>query len=119
VPATPAVPVPGAKAASGIDAKGLYTPEGFVVLKGSIGRIANQPSIVGTSEERFRAKLFESGFLKEEGGMAVVQKDHLFGSPSMAALAVLGRRANGWTEWKGAAGLTLDELKRSNLETEP
>jgi len=104
---------------SGIDAKGLYTPEGFVVLKGSIGRIANQPSIMGTSDERFRAKLFESGLLKEEGGKAVVQKDHLFGSPSMAALAMLGRKANGWTEWKGAEGLTLDELKRSNLETEP
>ena len=104
---------------SGIDAKGLYTPEGFVVLKGSIGRIANQPSIVGTSDDRFRKKLFDSGVLKEEGGMAVVQKDHLFGSPSMAAIAVLGRKANGWTEWKSADGLTLDRLKRSNLETEP
>lgn len=104
---------------SGIDAKGLYTPEGFVVLKGSIGRIANQPLIVGTSEERFRAKLFESGLLKEEGGKAVVQKDHLFGSPSMAALAVLGRRANGWTEWKSPDGATLDELKRSNVEVTP
>jgi len=51
--------------------------------------------------------------------MAVVQKDHLFGSPSMAAIAVLGRKANGWTEWKSADGLTLDRLKRSNLETEP
>jgi len=89
------------------------------VLKGSIGRIANQPSIVGTSDDRFRQKLFESGLLKEEGGKAVVQKDHLFGSPSMAALAVLGRRANGWTEWKGAEGLTLDELKRSNIEVSP
>jgi hypothetical protein len=104
---------------SGIDAKGLYTPEGFVVLKGSIGRIANQPSIVGTSDDRFRKKLFDSGVLKEEGGMAVVQKDHLFGSPSMAAIALLGRSANGWTEWKGAQGLTLDELKRSNVEVTP
>jgi hypothetical protein len=104
---------------SGIDAKGLYTPEGFVVLKGSIGRIANQPSIMGTSEERFRAKLFESGLLKEEGGKAVVQKDHLFGSPSMAAIAVLGRTANGWKEWKSADGTTLDELKRSNVEVTP
>ena len=104
---------------SGIDAKGLYTPEGFVVLKGSIGRIANQPSIVGTSDDRFRKKLFDSGVLKEEGGMAVVQKDHVFGSPSMAAIAVLGRKANGWTEWKSADGLTLDRLKRSNVEAEP
>jgi len=103
---------------SGIDARGLYTPEGFVVLKGSIGRIANQPSIVGTSDDRFRKKLFDSGVLKEEGGRAVVQKDHLFGSPSMAAIALLGRTANGWREWKSVDGATLDELKRTNVEEE-
>ena len=43
----------------------------------------------------------------------------LFGSPSMAALAVLGRRANGWTEWKSPDGATLDELKRSNVGVTP
>jgi hypothetical protein len=100
---------------SGIDASGLYTPEGFVVLKGSVGRVANQPSIVGSSSERFRQKLFDSAVLKEEGGKAVVLKDQLFGSPSMAAIALLGRTANGWKEWKSADGLTLDELKRSNV----
>lgn len=103
---------------SGIDARGLYTPEGFVVLKGSVGRVANQPSIVGSSTERFRQKLFDSGVLKEESGKAVVQKDHLFGSPSMAAIAMLGRPANGWREWKSADGLTLDQLKRSNVAGE-
>jgi hypothetical protein len=103
---------------SGIDASGLYTPEGFVVLKGSVGRVANQPSIVGSSSERFRQKLFDSTVLKEEEGKAVVQKDHLFGSPSMAAIALLGRTANGWKEWKSADGLTLDELKRSNVGEE-
>ena len=42
---------------SGINGRGLYTPEGFVVLKGSIGRKANVPSIVGTSDERFREQV--------------------------------------------------------------
>ncbi len=101
---------------AGIDARGLYTPEGFVVLKSSVGRIGNQPSIVGSSSERFRQKLFDSGVLKEEGGKAVVDKDHLFGSPSMAAIALLGRTANGWKEWKSADGMTLDQIKRSNME---
>ena len=36
---------------SGVDGRGLYTPEGFVVLKGSTGRKANQPSIVGTGDD--------------------------------------------------------------------
>lgn len=101
---------------SGIDARGLYTPEGFVVLKGSIGRIDNQPSIVGSSSERFRKKLFETGVLKEEVDKAIVQKDHLFGSHSMAAIAVLGRTSNGWKEWKNADGVSLDKLKRTNTE---
>jgi predicted GIY-YIG superfamily endonuclease len=104
---------------SGIEARGLYTSEGFVVLKGSIGRVSNQPSIVGSSTERFRQKLFDSGVLKEEGGKAVVQKDHLFGSPSMAAIALLGRTANGWKEWKSSDGLTLDQLKRTSVEELP
>jgi hypothetical protein len=30
----------------------------------------------------------------------------------MAALAVMGRSAYGWLEWKAANGKTLDDLKR-------
>jgi hypothetical protein len=30
----------------------------------------------------------------------------------MAAIAVLGRSANGWLEWKTPQGQTLDEAKR-------
>ena len=30
----------------------------------------------------------------------------------MAAMAVMGRSANGWIEWKAANGKTLDEVKR-------
>lgn len=98
--------------ASGADARGLYTSEGFVVLKGSIGRRANVPSIRGTSDERFRAKLVEAGVMKPEGDRVIFQRDYLFGSPSMAAIALTGRTANGWREWKNKAGKSLDALKR-------
>ncbi len=99
--------------AAGTNAKGLYTPEGFVVLKDSIGRKANVTSILGTSSERFRIKLVEAGVMRESGEMVVFTKDHLFKSPSMAAIAVLGRTANGWETWKRADGKTLDEVKRA------
>lgn len=99
--------------AAGTKAKGLYTSEGFVVLKGSIGRKANVPSIVGTSDERFRTKLIEAGVMRESGETVVFTKDHLFKSPSMAAIAVLGRTANGWDTWKRADGKTLHEVKRA------
>ena len=104
---------------SGITGRGLYTPEGFVVLKGSVGRKANVRSLVGTSDERFRNRLIQAGIMREVGDTIVFQKDHLFGSPSMALIALLGRTANGWKEWKGMDGATLDELKRKAVKAEP
>ena len=98
--------------ASGSDARGLYTEEGFVVLKGSSGRKANVQSVQGTSTERFRNRLIESGVIKIEGDRAVFAKDHLFASPSMAAMAVMGRTANGWIEWRTKDGTTLHAVKR-------
>lgn len=104
---------------TGADGRGLYTPEGFVVLKGSKGRAANVPSMIGTPGERFREKLFESGVLMVIGDEAVFSKDHLFGSPSMAALALMGRHTNGWVDWRSKDGKTLDELKRQQPGNEP
>ncbi len=98
--------------AGGAEARGVYTTEGFVVLKGSIGRLANVPSIRGTSSERMRDDLLAKKVMEARGDKVVFIQDHLFGSPSMAAIAVLGRSANGWVEWKTEDGKTLDEIKR-------
>lgn len=100
---------------AGISGRGLYTPEGFVVLKGSVGRRVNVPTFSPTNQ-RFRAKLVDAGVMREQGDDVVFEKDHVFGSPSMAAIALLGRTSNGWKEWKGEDGHTLDELKRSGVE---
>lgn len=97
---------------SGADGQGQYTSEGFVVLKGSTGRRENVPSIIGTSGERLRQKLVETGVVREEGETVVFQKDHLFRSPSMAGLSLMGRTCNGWLDWKTKDGKTLDALKR-------
>lgn len=105
--------------ASGIDGRGVLTSEGFVVLAGSRGRRANVPSSVGTYDERFRRKLVEAGVMVEEGDEVVFPKDHLFGSPSMAAIALLGRTANGWKEWRDAEGHSLDRLRRTDATDEP
>lgn len=97
----------------GVSGTGEYTSEGFVVLKGSRGRVRNVASIEGTADQRFRERLIAEGVMVEQDGMLVFVKDHLFRSPSMAAVALLGRTANGWLEWKSAEGRTLNELKRN------
>lgn len=104
---------------SGADGVGEYTTEGFVVHKGSKGRAEIVPSIQGTSHERMRSQLMTEGVLTEIAGSAgsllVFTRDHLFSSPSTAAMAVMGRSANGWVEWKTASGKTLDEVKRQGV----
>jgi len=103
---------------SGADGVGEYTSEGFVVHKGSRGRVENVPSILGKSWERFREKLVEDGVLILQEGALVMTRDYLFTSPSMAAVALQGRSANGWLEWKNKSGKTLDEVKRQPVEAE-
>jgi hypothetical protein len=98
---------------SGGDGRGYLGDDGFMVLAGSSGRKEVVESIKGTADERFRQRLIDSGVLKSEGERLVFTKDHLFGSPSMAAVALLGRTANGWREWKDEAGRTLHDLVRA------
>ncbi len=40
---------------------------------------------------------------------------HAEQSESTAAMALMGRSANGWVEWKAANCQTLDELKRQTV----
>ena len=101
---------------SGADGVGEYTTEGFVVLKGSRGRLENVASLQGRSSERFREKLIAGGIMAADGNNVVFTRDHLFSSPSMAAVALQGRSANGWLEWKAVNGKTLDELKRQSVK---
>jgi hypothetical protein len=51
--------------------------------------------------------------MRQEGDKVIFEKDHLFSSPSMAAIALMGRNANGWTEWRDKNGNSLDKLKRT------
>ena len=98
--------------AAGAKGRGLYTSEGFVVLKGSTGRLKNVASIEGTAGAALRQRLLDAKIMVPDGDRVVFQKDHLFRSPSMAALALMARTANGWVDWKTKDGRTLDEVKR-------
>ena len=63
-----------------------------------------------------RKELLEQGILKEDGEQILFVEPYTFNTPSGAAIAVLGRNANGWQEWKSKFGRTLDELKRQDTD---
>lgn len=96
---------------SGTDARGEYTPDGFVVLKGSIGRSMAKASLRG-SFAKARDTLISQGKLVIEGDKAVFAENVLFQSPSGASAVVCGAASNGWFEWKDENGVTLDKAKR-------
>lgn len=90
---------------------GQFTEEGFLVLSGSKCNL-KESNTAGTWIINMRARLVEEKILQVKGHVYEFVSDHLFGSPSAAAGAVLARRANGWIEWKYKNGKTLDEVKR-------
>ena len=98
---------------AGTDAAGEYTEEGFVVLKGSKGRVEMTPSMVKMGSDKRRLALIADGTVAIEDGVTVFQKDVLFKTPSGASDMVTGASTNGWVLWKTKGGKTLDELKRN------
>lgn len=102
--------------ATGCNAVGEYTEEGFVVLKGSKGRAELTPAMVKMGYDKRRQALIDDGLLALEGGSIVFQRDVLFKTPSGASDMVTGASTNGWTFWRSSDGRTLDELKRNPIE---
>jgi len=93
-------------AARGANAQGEPSSDGFVVFKGSKVAGSTVPSLT-SSFKRLRNELIESGIIVENKDVFEITEDYVFSSPSAAAVIVLGRNANGLTEWKLKDGTTL------------
>jgi hypothetical protein len=99
----------------GIQAEGYESSEGFVVIEGSQAMAETAPSMehrVGGYFE-LRTELIESGVLLDEGPALRFAQDYSFKSPSAAASIVLGRAANGRTEWADEQGRTLRAIQEA------
>ena len=98
------------KAARGAESQGELTSDGFVVFKNS--KVAS--TFVNSMTSNFilfRQKLIDEGVLVEKGEYFEFSDDYIFSSPSTAASIVMGRNANGLTEWKNLEGKTLKEFE--------
>lgn len=95
------------RAARGADATGMIVPDGFAVLKGSKAASTVTHSI-GEGLEKLRNTLFDNHTIDTD---FVFVKDYVFNSPSYAAGVVMGRSANGKTEWKDLNGKNLNDIE--------
>lgn len=98
------------KAARGAEAVGEPTSDGFVVYKGS--KASNSiTSSMSSNLIKFRNKLIEDKIFIDKIEFLEFSEDFLFSSPSAAAAILMGRSANGLTEWKLKSGKTLKEFE--------
>lgn len=101
------------KAARGADAQGEPTSDGFVVFKGSK---ATETTVASITQNfiNLRQRLIDEGVIVSRDDYYEFPDDYIFSSPSTAASIVLGRNANGLTEWKLKDGKTLKEFESSD-----
>eukprot|EP01012_Entosiphon_sulcatum_P052578 TRINITY_DN72265_c0_g1_i1.p1 TRINITY_DN72265_c0_g1~~TRINITY_DN72265_c0_g1_i1.p1 ORF type:complete len:292 (+),score=28.24 TRINITY_DN72265_c0_g1_i1:157-1032(+) len=101
----------------GAVATGYDTTQGFVVKSDSFAvGLADEPPSLAThvpSVQKLRRELIGRGVLKSSGARLHFAQDYTFSSPSLAAAVVLGRSANGRTEWHDANGKTLKQLQEA------
>ncbi len=84
------------QATRGANASGMQTSEGFVVLKGS--QVADTVTKSCPKQIcQLRQKLRDSGTIDHNW---IFTENRVFSSPSTAAGVVMGRSANGLTEWR-------------------
>lgn len=98
--------------ASFADAKGYYDNDGFVILKDSLIRKGVSKTLYESVTGIKNELLADGKLIPHDDTYYRFTESHLFKTPSGAATFVLGRRANGWIEWKNEAGQTLDSVFR-------
>jgi Domain of unknown function (DUF4357) len=91
------------KSAKSVDAKGFYDENGFTVLAGS--RVSKDVTDSFGSDQGRNQILQEN--CKDCGSYFMLEKNIIFKSPSAASTFCLGRKSNGWSDWKDDDGKTL------------
>lgn len=95
---------------NGIRALGTYDGDLFEMLEGS--EIDMSRRCHSEKVEKQRQMAVQNGNITKNGEKYILNISISFTSPSTASMFALGGSTNGWTEWKGKDGKTLDELFR-------
>jgi hypothetical protein len=98
------------KAARGADGQGEPTSDGFLVFKGSKAAHIITNSL-GSSLVNNRRKLIDTNVLVDKLDHYEFTEDYIFSSPSTAAAILMGRNANGQTEWRLENGVALKDFE--------
>ena len=97
-------------AVRGANGVGKTTSEGFVVFENSQIADPVTNSYPETMQKLRDTLISESVIVKEQDKM-ILKLDYLFSSSSSAAMIIMGRSANGLTEWKMKSGKTLQDYE--------
>lgn len=109
----------------GVDARAQVVDGEFTVLAGSLvsasmrapARQVSSSKKQFTSRSEIHAQVMEDATLVESGGLAHLDRDVVFTSPSAAAAVVQGRAtANGRVDWATAGGMTYAEWENRGVE---
>ena len=93
-------------AVRGANSIGKTTSEGFVVFENS--QVADPvTNSYPKTMQKLRDTLISEGVIVNEQDKMIMKRDYLFSSSSLAAMIIMGRSANGLTEWKMKSGKTL------------
>ena len=95
------------KAARGADAKGMIVSDGFAVMKGSTIAFSTVQSM-SDNLKKLRDSLIKKEIIDKNFKLT---RDYIFTSPSLAATIVMGRNANGRTEWKNEEHKSIKDIE--------
>lgn len=97
-------------ATRGANGIGKTTSEGFVVFENS--QVADPiTNSYPKTMQKLRDTLISEGVIVKENDKLIMKRDYLFSSSSSAAMIIMGRSANGLTEWKMKSGKTLQDFE--------
>ena len=90
------------------NASGTIVPNGFIVFKGSTISTSVVPSmtknLISLREKLINDKIIDENFK--------FTKNYTFTSPTSAASIIMGRKANGRTEWKNKEGKNISDIEK-------